>query len=100
MPISATLTTRAIVDLSTRSASGPGGAGEEKERRDEQGAGEHHERGRAEARLLGETERHDDAECALEQVVVERAQELRDEERREATRGQQLHEWRTHDNGS
>ena len=73
-------------------------AGEEKERRDEQGAGEHHERGRAEARLLGQTERHDDAECALQQVVVERAQELRDEERREATSRQQLHEWRTHDN--
>ncbi len=70
--------------------------GKEEERRDEQGAGEHDERRRADASLLREPERHDDAECALQQVVVERTEELRDEQRSKAPRRQKLHEWRTH----
>ena len=37
-------------------------------------------------------------ERALQQVVVEGAEELRDEERREPTGGQELDEWRSHDN--
>jgi hypothetical protein len=70
--------------------------GEEEERRNEDRAGQHHERRRAEARLLCQTERHDDAHRALQQVVVEGAQELGDEQRRESAGPQELDDWRSH----
>ena len=73
------------------------GAREEEERRDEDRAGQHHERCGVEARLLGQPERHHDAHRALQQVVVEGAEELRDEQRCKPAGRQELDEWRSHD---
>ncbi len=73
------------------------GAREEEERRDEDRAGQHDERGGVQARLLGQPERHHDAHRALQQVVVEGAEELRDEQRCKPTGRQELDERRSHD---
>ena len=74
-----------------------GGAREEEERRNEDGAGQHDERCGAQARLLGQPECHDDAHRALQQVVVEGAEELRDKQRCKPTDRQELDERRSHD---
>ena len=73
-------------------------AREEEERRNEDRAGQHDEGGGVDARLLGQPERHHDAHRALQQVVVEGAEELRDEQRRKPTGRQELDERRSHDN--
>ena len=72
-------------------------AREEEERRNEDRAGQHDERCGALARLLGQPERHDDSHRALQQVVVEGAEELRDEQRCKPTDRQELDERRSHD---
>ena len=75
---------------------GARGAREEEERRDEDRAGQHHERRGALARLLGEPERHHDSHRAFQEVVVEGAEELRDEQRCKPAGRQKLDEWRSH----
>ena len=67
---------------------GAGGGREQEERQDEQSGGEVDVDA---ARILGgqEAEGQDDDERLLEQVVVERAEELRDEERRQAPGAEQ-----------
>ena len=72
------------------------GAREKEERRDEHRAGEHDERRGVQPRLLGQPERHHDAHRALQQVVVEGAEELGDEQRCKPTRRQELNKWRSH----
>jgi len=98
MPISTILTQRAMTALSVRSAKVPD-AREQEERRDEDRAREHHQRAGLHAGLRREREGHVDAQGALQQVVVEGAEELRDEERREAARGEQRAERRGHGSG-
>ena len=73
------------------------GTREEKERRDEDRAGQHDERGGAKSRFCRQAERHDDAHGALQQVVVEGAEELRHKERCKTTSRQELDERRAHD---
>ena len=75
----------------------PRGAGKQKERRDEQRTREHHQRGRVQAGLFGETIGDKNAERGLEQIVVEGPKELRHEERRKPASGQELHKWGSHD---
>ena len=72
-------------------------AREKEERRDEDRAGEHDERGGVQSRLLGQPEGHHDAHGALQQVVIEGAEELGDEQRCKPTRRQELDKWRSHD---
>ena len=72
-------------------------AREEEERRNEDRPGQHDEGGGVHARLLGQPERHHDSHRALQQVVVEGAEELRDEQRCKAASGQELDEGRSHD---
>ena len=101
MPISATLThARDRSTCRSRSASVPDAPENRKNGAMKSAPASITSEAGAEARLLGQAERHDDAERALQQVVVERAEELRDEQRREPARRQQLHEWRSHDNSS
>ena len=73
------------------------GAGEEEERRNEDRAGQHDEGGGVHACLRGEPVGHHDSHRALQEVVVEGAQELRDEQRCKPTRRQELDERRSHD---
>ena len=73
---------------------------EEEERRNENRAGHHDERGGVHARLLGQPERHHDSHRAFQQVVVEGAEKLRDEQRCKPTGRQELDERRSHDNSS
>jgi hypothetical protein len=60
--------------------------GEQKERSDEQRAGDHRQRPGVHARLLCQSERDENPERALQQVVVERAEKLGDEEGCEPSR--------------
>src|SRR5262245_51858693 len=68
----------------------------EEERRDEEGTREHDERCRPHACLFRKPVGHHDAKRALEQVVVERSEELRDKQWSKTPGGQKLHKWRTH----
>ena len=72
-------------------------AREEEERRNEDRAGQHDEGGGVHARLRGQPERHHDSHRALQQVVVEGAEELRDKQRCKAASRQELDEGRSHD---
>ena len=87
--ISALLTMRMISALSLASASWPASADKQEEGGDEQAAGD-----RAEGRfLLGiaiDAVDHQQHHRGAEQIVVEGAEELRDEQRQEAARAQQM----------
>ena len=96
MPISATLTHRAMSALSYRSDSVPDAPEKRKNGAMNNALAIIASDAALTARLLGQPERDQDAEGALQQVVVERTQKLRDEQRREPARGQQLHERRSH----
>ena len=61
----------------------PGGGGEEQEGQDEESGDEIHHQGRIHRRVRGGVEGHHHGEGELEEVVVEGAEELGPEERRE-----------------